>query len=272
MKKKFDQRIIMRIEMVILIVITIIAITLTWFVMANHSREEGWNLQAHGDEYLKVALEPGGEDVGILTLSGNTVEADVQLPQYYDINVSGSAKKLMAPGVSGKIDLYITSLSPVVERCSVSMNSVPEYIDSVSANTILKQKVENLVNGHVQFYTDYDETQGTYSGLIGEGSPLIVEDLKENEERKVTLYWIWFYEYRDIPDEGRALRAENYFDFDHYAIAEEDYRASIEGNTVSDNSATMQEYITGYDYGDTKIGLSVKDLYFHLHVNALYGN
>ncbi|MBR1692637.1 MAG: hypothetical protein IJ711_07670 [Lachnospiraceae bacterium] len=268
MKKKFDQRIVLRIEMIILIVITIIAVTLAWFVLNNHSLVKGMNLTAQDDEYLRVALQPGGEDVDILTLSGNTVEADVQLPYYYNINEINSDRKLMAPGVYGQVDLYITALSPMLKQCSVSVNSIPEFIDSVSENSAQTEALGALLDGHIQFYQTRDEeNKGTgYTGLITDENPLVV-DLEENVEKKVTIYWIWFYEYRDIPAEGRLLDVSNYFDMDRY-----DSTLSPYDPTVSANDVLMADYITYYDYGDTKIGLSVDNVRFHIHVNALYGN
>lgn len=269
MKKKFDQAMVMRMEMIILIVVTIIAITLAWFVLDNHVRKSGLELQAHDLEYLRVALAPDGEDVDILTLSGNTVEADIQLPYYYNINEINSNRKLMAPGVYGQIDLYIEPLSPMVHQCSVSINSIPEMIDSLSGQSVSQNGLGDLVDGHIQFYRNRDDVHKDtgYTGLITEGDPLVV-DLQQGVETKATIYWIWFYEYRDIPVEGRQFEAENYFDMDRYSVSVN----GIYDKAVTETSPLMPQYITYYDYGDTKMGLSLKDIYFHIHVNALYGN
>ena len=94
----------------------------------------------------------------------------------------------------------------------------------------------------------------------------------------MTIYWVWFYEYSDIPQEGRN-RADGgcYFDMDKL-------KAALAVETTTGSSITVDElnsYVQQmneeqknlyYDYGDTRIGLNVPNIQFHIVVNALEGD
>jgi hypothetical protein len=78
--------------------------------------------------------------------------------------------------------------------------------------------------------------------------------LTYNEETKVTIYWRWFYEYTDIPEEGRGLSGEFYFDADNFAPG---------------SGYTEDDHVLLYDYADTKIGLGVKNIAFRMDIDTI---
>lgn len=237
MKRKADRTTILKIELGIFIVATIISVTIAWFVRMNTASVKGIDAKASSSDYIKVALESGGKDV--LELTGSDALVKINMPEFYDTE----ANKL-APGVYGKMDLYITSLNPGVDKCSLTMDYLPEYIDNIAIAA--KEEIYNLLKGHIQFYSKKDNTG--YTGLITDDAPLKV-NLEYQTEIPVTIYWVWFYEYSDIPPEGLCFNPENYFDKDKY----------IENG----------DYVYYYDCGDTKIGTGVKNLEFQIKVDTL---
>lgn len=234
MKRKADRTTILKIELGIFIVATIISVTIAWFVRMNTASVKGIDANASSSDYIKVALKPDGADV--LELIGDDALVKINMPEFYDTE----ANKL-APGVYGEINLYITSLNPGVEKCSLTMDFLPEYIDNAG-----EIEISNLLKGHIQFYREKNETG--YTGLITDAASLKV-NLEYQTEIPVTIYWVWFYEYRDIPSEGLCFNPENYFDKDKY----------IENG----------DYVYYYDCGDTKIGTGVKNLAFQIKVDTL---
>ena len=244
MKKKLSRETVLKIELMLLLVVTVIAVTIAWFVLFNQSKASGIALKSSTAEHVRVALTPGGEDV--LELSGEDAYIDINMPEFYNMDAG-----MMAPGVYGHFDLYITALSPVAEECTIEVEHVLEYIDEVMSDDKAVEELDKLVAGHIQFYTSYDE--GTYSGVIKPGSNIKVP-LTYNEETKVTIYWRWFYEYTDIPEEGRGLSGEFYFDADNFAPG---------------SGYTEDDYVLLYDYADTKIGLGVKNIAFRMDIDTI---
>lgn len=247
-KKKADRKIILKIELGVIILATIIAVTVAWFVRKNLAQVKDTNLKISSAEYIRVALEEGGNDV--LELTGEDAFIKINMPEFFDTE----ADKL-APGVYGHMDLYITALSPLTEKCSLTLDFVPEYIDGLTDEE--KLEIDNLLKGHIQFYqVRQNEVNGySYSSIITDDNPLIV-DLTYEEEIKTTIYWVWFYEYSDIPDEGRNFEPYNYYDMDKYAPEYED-------------TYVLRDRVYFYDYGDTKIGLGTKNTAFRINVETL---
>lgn len=245
-KRQKNPKIILKIETGILILVTVISITIAWFVRLSDARARDMSLQISTADYLKVALEQGGKDV--LELQGNDAYISINMPEFYDLE----AKK-MAPGVYGHFDLYITAKSPVAKNCEIYAELIPEFQNSIKDNDEVKSEINNLLKGHIQFYTKNEN--GTYSGLIEKDNKYVVP-LKYNSEEKVTIYWVWFYEYTDIPQEGRNFLPENYFEKNKYQPALAD-------------TYTEKELVNFYDYADTRIGLGVDNIMFKIYIDAL---
>lgn len=293
--KNFNPKFILKVESMIVIAFALVELTLTWFVLQTGAFANGLNIKAADDKYIRVALEPGGVDVLELQkadeeyaathdgVSGTSGVIDLAIPNYY--NTTGEEQTL-APGVGGSITLYVTSLKPWVDSCDIYVDTLAEYIadileDEANGGT-KKEELENLIEGHVQFYATYDDTAATvdarYARRITEENPLVVSNLRLDslgeevaadvgEEKKVTLYWIWFYEYTDMPQEAIApmdtegkmpVNRKLYFDPN---VIDEDTDLS------SFTEEALKEYlIEAYDYGDTRIGLGAQKMSFEIQV------
>lgn len=206
-RKHLDQRVVLRLEMAILVSISIIAVTIAWFVLQNHVWGKGIDLTISNDEYLIVALETGGDDVLDLQAQGSPALVSVQLPDYYNIE-NGK----LAPGASGQMDFYVTSKSPITTDCYLYADILPVFADEfvISPSDTPQQAQEKseqqaiiqaLLEGHIQFYQhkEVDEQTGqvTYSNRIQENERFHIE-LEQDVEKKVTIYWVWFYQYVDV--------------------------------------------------------------------------
>lgn len=259
-RRDIKENFILRLEMVILLTISLIAVTIAWFVLSNYVRINGLKLEAGGNEYIKVAVSANDVDVKQLPQSEQYVQ--IGMPEFENTK-SGQ----LAPGTYGEIKLYVTALNPVVEGCSIRINSIPEYTSALSGGSMAQgqsvttEEIEKLIKGHIQFYSKCDvagNKQRTYSGLITDDSPLMVA-LEDGVEKEITVYWVWHYEYTDIPAEALTAFASDktyFFDKDKYSSSNEaNYKTA--------------DYISFYDYGDTKLGMYVKDVHFHLRVNGV---
>lgn len=244
MKKKLSRETVLKIELLLVLVVTVIAVTIAWFVLFNQAKASGVSLKSSTAEHIRVALVPGGEDV--LELSESEAFVDINMPEFYNMDTD-----MMAPGVYGHFNLYITALSPVATECTIGLNHISEYIEEVMVDEATVAELDKLVAGHIQFYTTYEND--IYSGVIKPGTHINVP-LSYNEEKKVTIYWRWFYEYIDIPAEGRTLNGEFYFDPDNFTP----------GSGYSED-----DYVLLYDYADTKIGLGVKKIAFRMDIDTI---
>ena len=265
--RKINENLILNIEMLVLITISLIAVTIAWFVLTNRAQVNGMRLMAGDTEYIKVALEAGGQDV--LQLDENEKYMDVGMPGF-----ANTKDGQMAPGTYGEMKLYVTALSPVAKGCSIRVEHIAEYVESVvdgsldpeaanQDNVITKNEIDKLLKGHIQLYAQCEQDENgenVYTGLISEGEPLVVT-LEHNVEKEVTIYWVWPYEYTDLTEESRNLFGEDreqFFDKDKYDI-----------DVDEAGGYTQKDYISFYDYGDTKLGMNVKDLHFHIYVDGL---
>lgn len=291
-KLHIDRQLLLKCEMALLVVISIITVTIAWFRLQNSALVKGLDLGTYGSDYIKVALEPNGQDVSTLDETGRYI--DISMPDFYNVEKDSQGKTLLAPGVSGELKLYITALSPNVSQCRINTECIPlfgtEDADQstlTAEQTQMQESLKKLVKGHIQFYTQRtkDEATGSYSfsGLIGESSEddtyaTLMVPLEQNVEKAVTIYWVWFYEYTDIPEEGRnRTDAGCYYDMDKLKAALAAGVTTGSSITVDDLNAYVQQMNEEqknlyYDYGDTRIGLNVPNIQFHIMVNALEGD
>ncbi|MGN0341732.1 MAG: hypothetical protein ACI4DO_02970 [Roseburia sp.] len=280
-KLHMDRQLLLKMEMTLIVVISVITVTIAWFCLRNSAWGRDLTLGTLNADYIRVALTAGGEDVTRLDESERYI--DINMPNFYNVEQNAEGETLMAPGVSGELKLYITALSPNVRSCRINTECIPLFGTEEEGLTeeqrSQQEKLQKLVKGHIQFYTNrsYDPDAGTYSfsGLIGEGSAdsqyaTFTVPLVQNREEPVTIYWVWFYEYTDIPTEGRARTDAGYYcDMDRLNAYLAANGKSLETLTDDERELYFYDY---YDYGDTLIGLNVPEVKFHIVVNALDEN
>lgn len=326
--RKINENLILRLEMMVLCMISLITVTIAWYVLGNRAQVNGMRLQAGDTEYIKVAVSENGADV--LQLEEGQRYVEVGMPDF-----ANTRQGQMAPGTYGEIKLYITALSPLCKGCNITVDNVAEYVEGLvddtqegsaddstedstgesggdsteessggstsddtsdSANDgtndgtsdgandgtnddtsestdnssdeggttsqVTKSEIDKLIKGHIQLYsncTTAENGEKVYSGLITEENPFTVP-LEQNVEKEVTIYWTWPYEYTDVPKDALNSFSDKtyFFDKDKYDI-----------DLDEEQKYQENDYISFYDYGDTKLGMHVKNIHFHIYVDGL---
>lgn len=151
----------------------------------------------------------------------------------------------LGPGAYGQVVFYIKSVNEINNSYRLMVQPELTYLDSPFMTEELKAELKELVYDHIRFYGQRRQTgvnEYDYSDRIAyeegdDGSPGIEGTLSPGQEKEVTAYWCWPYEYGYIP-------------------ADSDPVSSTSSDTVS------------YDLGDTKIGNYVPQIDFTFTVTG----
>lgn len=279
--------------MAIVILIAVIAATVAWYAYYRIVSAKNIGVASASCESLKVALESGGDDVAELEAKGQSVLVDLNIPYFHNVESyieNGKTKSKLAPGVYGEITLYLTSLTKEINHYRIIPITLLTYDDGsrdqvdgngnlVPAATPGAEVLRKLVQGHVLFYRERTSSivggrqEYTYSGQILqeksgalEGELVFDSQRSVGEETQVTIYWYWPYEYGDISSETQAKIKQQSdsstegLDWDMFFF---DPNAD-KGLSVIDDMTLL------YDYADTKIGSSVRDIKIQLRVDGYY--
>ncbi|MBR1391121.1 MAG: hypothetical protein IJ567_06740 [Lachnospiraceae bacterium] len=277
-KIRIDRQTLLKSEMALLVVISVFAVTIAWFRLQNSARANELSLTADSASYIKVALEEGGPDVTALAEGERFI--DINMPVFYNVETGPDGESQLAPGVSGELKLYITALSPNVTQCRINTESIPLFdAEDETLTEEEQEQLNKLLKGHIQFYRtrSYDPVEKIYQyeGLIAETEDVegldasaitLIVPLELQQEKEVSIYWVWFYEYGDIDEEGQKRKGEYYFDMERFGNF-----LTTSGKTLEGLSADEKELYYGmyYDYADTLIGLNVSEIRMHIAVSGL---
>lgn len=249
----FREKIILSFGMCVLLTIVLASATVAWYAYSNQASAYGMELQTDGIGGIKVALEPGGKDIS--QLQEKTAEGVPVIPiNLTDLN--NIKEQMIAPGAYGPITFYITALGNNVTEYSIKVKLVyeeePEAETSLSAQQ--RAQLEELMNRHITVYTHKEMTSSTESGgswgKFSDPLEYYTDDkatdgtamtgpLKFNEEVKAELYWVWNYEYTDIP-----------------------------GYETGGSEAELQKKIRQYDEEDTMLGNYIDNISFHIYIEG----
>lgn len=177
-KKILNQKNIMILISLTILVILMISATIAWFVLSRTvSVEEIGNKISEWD--FVVSKQSGGNPIG----QNETLDFNVDS----FLNVSQGK---MAPGTTGTIEFYVRTTTDVVTAYRV-------YVDKTELSMLVDDEHDysDILKKHLIFYTD-----NTYTTEITDDKPLI-GTLTKNQEKKVVVYWKWPYEGDEImPD------------------------------------------------------------------------
>lgn len=263
---------VMSYVMLVVTATCVIAATVAWFTSHAAVSVDNMEIKTASAEVIKVAVEDGGEDIDSIRAQGQTVEISLEMPEFYNVSKQGT-EHVLAPGVYGTLSLYVTALKPEVKECKVvpsffGTNGDKEgltYVDAINDledTAVEKEILKKLVQGHILFFGTCTTENGsvTYSNQLTTEKPLICSlewdaAAHKGVEKEVTIYWYWPYGYEDIPKEVKANpKALRDLFFEPERDAEGKY---------SDGRL--------YDYADTRIGLYIEKVRFHVEVSAGYG-
>lgn len=241
--------------MCVLLAVVLVSTTYGWYAMSNSSRAYGIDLEtADWTGGIKVAIEPGGEDI---MTAGYLPKVTVDDKEYAIVPIpiklnefENIQEQMIAPGAYNPMTFYITSLSKKIESYSIKVQLEYKASDKISAQQ--KQKIEEIIRDHITVYQE----MYTENGIAKFKTPLPYYEkvtdkvdgasgrLYYNIEIPVTIYWVWNYEVTDVPKYKTIAR-----------FSEMDERSAIRK----------------YDEEDTTIGNYIDGIYFNVLIEGIRG-
>lgn len=252
LKSLFQEKIILSFVMCVLLCVVLFSATTAWYAANNTAVAYGMKINTGGIGGLKVAIEPGGPD--IMTLSEVNGEGIPVIPiKLTDLN--NVKDQMIVPGSYGPLTFYITSLGETVTGYSIKVKL--SYREEDGTGDRLSQEERNrireLMEKHISVYTKmetvssesgqgrwgrFSEPLEYYTDADAEDGTAATGELIFNTEVKAEIYWVWNYEYTDIPGNGdlpEEMRKEKIREYD-----EED---TMLGNYI--DNIWFDVYITG---------------------------
>ena len=194
-------------------ILMLVGVTIAWYTAVYaHPTVTGMQMMAKETGSIKIALEPGGEDIAVLR------ENDIEGDEYVEIGLEdllNIEEGLMAPGAYGDVVFYVTSLNQGITSCQVVPTLVPgyeadfvaDYIDGVPEDATVtinntEKKISDVLEEHFDFFADENMTVPVSLDdpmeviLIDENVDSLKWDTVNNigQEVTVTIYWKWHYE------------------------------------------------------------------------------
>lgn len=256
----FQEKIILSFVMCVLLCIVLFAATTAWYASNNAVKTHGLQLAADGIGGIRVAVEAGGEDISRLPdkTSGGIPVIPIKLTELNNIR-----EDMIAPGAYGPMTFYITALGETITGYSIKVQLA--YQEEEAADKLLseeqRRRLEEIIKEHITVYTvmekgSTDAAASVAGSRVKFSEPLLyytdenaldgsaaTGELKVNEEVKAELYWVWNYEYTDIPgNEGTALPGEE---------------------------AGLKQKNRQYDEEDTLLGNYIDNIWFNVYIQGI---
>lgn len=249
-------------------VVTAVLATVAWFYFTLRPDLHKTMFQAMEYGSLKVSATEDGEDIGI----NGEIELDLD-------KKSGE----MYPGASGSLTVWITSdtvdvtsfILTYVEAAPTTDSSVFERAQDISQRHILLFKQREVVSAKEILDDDgnpvkdedgnqlYDYTYKYSDPLLPVGEYMdsdpvppyrIFDNLEFEVPYKVTIYWVWPYDYAAYGEIG---------DYDY--LFPQDGDQTFDDPDLGDNILSDAER---YDYEDSFIGKVVENMRFKFFING----
>lgn len=298
----------------VVLMIAIIAATVAWFTMNETVKAKGLHLQTASAKDVEVSLDrENWKDISGITEqeTGHTFEQAVStikvaMPAFQNIYdkdgmlITSKDSRIMAPGTYGSFSFYVKIINEDLRKCSLN---VYRLLDTVNVDEELGQEIESLFQGHILCFAQI-EGEDTCRYIDSREPVEIGFEAFNGESRikKITVYWVWPYEYKDIsadtvavhknlsfgtaeapaglisitadlpdqlsatggnlPEVGNKLAFNQVFDWSRYKATIEDYRKA----DAKEQAKICSDW---YDYADTLIGSYVENMLFHIEVKGV---
>ena len=141
------------------------------------------------------------------TTTGNTVNEEIVLyTQAGEFAWRLSEPIRFYPGARGKLEMYVIPKVDGLTSIRLKFDLVPcraetDSNDKTGAIPIENETLEQLIDGHILLFSSLDDVNG-YSNWIGTDHVVTVENngtaLVKDTPYKVTVYWIWPKQYRNL--------------------------------------------------------------------------
>ncbi|MDY5576000.1 MAG: hypothetical protein SPF70_00765 [Lachnospiraceae bacterium] len=291
----------------IVLLISVIAATVAWFSMSAWAKMSRMQLRSADSTDIEISLKSGDEweDVGSILSNDSTAGFTISMPSFsniYDKNgnpVTSMDSGIMAPGVYGEFSFYVKSVNDKFDACDISIIKLFEVSEDVDTESETYRQIEKMLDGHILCFGNRDKVNGkyVYSSYLSEDTFITVSNLQPGTEQKVTIYWVWPYEYQNLAEDvfadGNRSRPlfvlpeksefESMTDYDLSTKETMSGKVSISQvfdwtkfsaeicNYLNEDSAIKQaEYLSDwYDYGDTLIGNYVTGLSYQVIIKGV---
>ena len=223
--------------MTIVSVLVLIGFTVAWYGNVFSAFVSGMHLKAAELNNIKIALTPGGDDISVL--GEDEKYADIGLQEMTNVETDK-----LAPGQFGQVTFYVTPSDEGIEYCEI----VPEVWirqgdeewypgeENTDASEELLElgRLYEITQRHVVFFEDEAKEIPIENSKIVKWS-----EADGMEEKKITIYWQWYYEYPFTDLEEENLDEEQ-----------------------------KKRLIDLYDAEDTQIGNNITAMKFHFGFTA----
>ncbi len=247
-----------------IMVLTAIIATVAWFHFTVHPDLKMKEFQSMKQGSMKLSAEENGEDIGL----NGEIELDID-----------NRMEELYPGSSGSLTVWITSsTSDIISYILTYTEPAPDTDPSVfeKAKDIIKRHILLFAEREVLSETPATDSAGNpvtdengeqaYDYVYSYSTPLLpVGEYSESEDippyriygqlpmevpQKVTIYWVWPYDYEDYGKYG---------DYGYL------FPPAEEGAETEDDGLTDAER---YDDEDSFIGKVVNNMRFRFYVNG----
>lgn len=224
--------------MTIVSILVLIGFTVAWFSDVFNVFTTGMHLKAAEMNNIKIALTSGGDDISVL--GEDEKYADIGLQEMTNVE-----SDKLAPGQFGEVTFYITPSNEGIEYCEIIpevwIRRGEEDWYPGDANTENEEEVTQelerlyeITQRHIVFFEDE-----AMEKQINDLKKVVWSDVDGMDEKKVTIYWKWHYEYPF---------------------------SELEKETLSDEQE--QSLIDTYDAEDTQIGNNITAMKFRFAFSA----
>lgn len=237
-KQLFQEKIILSLVMCILLLVVLVTATTAWYASNNTASAHSMKLSTDGIGGIKVAIEPGGEDISKRI---ERTEDDIPIIPIKLTELNNIREGMIGPGSYGPMTFYITSLGEVVTSYSIKVQLAYKEEDGTSSVLTEEQrkKIEELIHAHISVYQNKDDNTFNdpleyYTDVLAEDGTAATGPLEFKKEVMAEIYWVWNYEYSDIPGNEDATKAQ----------------------------------IRQYDEEDTTLGNYIENIWFNIYIQG----
>ncbi len=233
-KQLFQEKIILSFVMCVLLLVVLVTATTAWYASNNAASAHSMELAMGGIGGIKVAIEPGGEDISKRT---ELTADDIPIIPIKLTDLNNIREGMIGPGSYGPMTFYITSLGEAVTSYSIKVQLDYKEEDGTSSelteenvdiptedvagidgtSSVLteeqRKKLEELINDHISVYVvkegnTFSDPLEYYTDEQAEDGTAATGPLEFQTEVMAEIYWVWNYEYSDIPGNEEATKAE----------------------------------------------------------------
>lgn len=251
----FQEKIILSFVMCVLLLIVLFSATTAWYASNNAVKTHGLELAADGIGGIRVAIEEGGGDISLLP---DKTEEGIPVIPVKLTELNNIRENMIAPGAYGPMTFYITALGETITDYSIKVQLA--YEEEEAAEALLTQeqrrKIEELISKHIMVYTVMERAEdGTGTDSVQFSEPLVyytdetasdgtaaTGKLIANREVKAEIYWVWNYEYTDIPGN--------------------------EATVLPGGKEELKRRIREYDEEDTLLGNYIDNIWFNVYIQG----